>query len=169
MLYCDLDPLPILVLIDHIMIIILWKEERIQEYLVSECLSPLLPPWPGAGPTVPAKVQQLAESLQQISGQLNMVLGALGSLAPHSSVSAGTQGPAAPLSAGPSWAWGGRTHSRASPGATPLFATPVAGAQRAPADLLSSRWAQLFSGRLRPLTVAPVVWGSAAWLVLHTA
>uniref|UniRef100_A0A3B4F7H3 Centrosomal protein of 164 kDa n=1 Tax=Pundamilia nyererei TaxID=303518 RepID=A0A3B4F7H3_9CICH len=31
-------------------------------------------------PTVPAKVQELAESLQQISGQLNTVLGALGSL-----------------------------------------------------------------------------------------
>ncbi|XP_008296902.1 centrosomal protein of 164 kDa [Stegastes partitus] len=35
----------------------------------------------GAHPTVPAKVQELAESLQQISGQLNSVLGALGSLA----------------------------------------------------------------------------------------
>ncbi|CAK6974943.1 centrosomal protein of 164 kDa-like isoform X2 [Scomber scombrus] len=35
----------------------------------------------GGHPTVPAKVQELAESLQQISGQLNTVLGALGSLA----------------------------------------------------------------------------------------
>ncbi|KAG7270529.1 hypothetical protein CRUP_026421, partial [Coryphaenoides rupestris] len=115
---------------------------------------------PGAGPTVPAKVQQLAESLQQISGQLNMVLGALGSLAPPSSVSAsaGTQGPAAPLSTGPSWAWGGGTHSRASPGATPLFAAPVAGAPRAPGDLLSSRWAQLYPD---PVTSSTLRTGSA--------
>lgn len=40
-----------------------------------------LPLSPGAHPTVPAKVQELAESLQQISGQLNTVLGALSSLA----------------------------------------------------------------------------------------
>uniref|UniRef100_A0A3Q3K3F2 Centrosomal protein of 164 kDa n=1 Tax=Monopterus albus TaxID=43700 RepID=A0A3Q3K3F2_MONAL len=37
--------------------------------------------WPGGPPTVPAKVQELAESLQQISVQLNTVLSALGSLA----------------------------------------------------------------------------------------
>ncbi|XP_047248460.1 centrosomal protein of 164 kDa-like isoform X2 [Girardinichthys multiradiatus] len=36
---------------------------------------------PGDHLTVPAKVQELAESLQHISGQLNSVLGALGSLA----------------------------------------------------------------------------------------
>ncbi|XP_035478330.2 centrosomal protein of 164 kDa isoform X1 [Scophthalmus maximus] len=35
----------------------------------------------GGHPTVPAKVQELAESLQQISGQLNTVLSALGSIA----------------------------------------------------------------------------------------
>ncbi|CAL8349762.1 unnamed protein product [Lota lota] len=102
---------------------------------------------PGGHPTVPAKVQQLADSLQQISGQLNMVLGALGSLAPPSA-SSRTQGSgglpptsSAPLSAGPSWAWGG-THS----GATPLFASQIAGTQRAPGDLLNSRWAKLFPG-----------------------
>uniref|UniRef100_A0A3B4WZF8 Centrosomal protein of 164 kDa n=1 Tax=Seriola lalandi dorsalis TaxID=1841481 RepID=A0A3B4WZF8_SERLL len=39
----------------------------------------------GAHPTVPAKVQELAESLQQISGQLNTVLSALGSLAQRQS------------------------------------------------------------------------------------
>lgn len=39
----------------------------------------------GGHPTVPAKVQELAESLQQISGQLNTVLGALGSLAQRQS------------------------------------------------------------------------------------
>ncbi|XP_028275300.1 centrosomal protein of 164 kDa-like [Parambassis ranga] len=45
-------------------------------------LSSTVDPPDGAGglPTVPAKVQELAESLQQISGQLNTVLGALGSL-----------------------------------------------------------------------------------------
>ncbi|KAM4742133.1 uncharacterized protein cep164 isoform 2-T4 [Anableps anableps] len=36
---------------------------------------------PGGHPTVPAKVQELAESLQHISGQLNSVLAALSSLA----------------------------------------------------------------------------------------
>ncbi|XP_067450226.1 centrosomal protein of 164 kDa-like isoform X3 [Thunnus thynnus] len=39
----------------------------------------------GGHPTVPAKVQELAESLQQISGQLNTVLSALGSLAQRQS------------------------------------------------------------------------------------
>ncbi|XP_028275256.1 centrosomal protein of 164 kDa-like isoform X5 [Parambassis ranga] len=45
-------------------------------------LSSTVDPPDGAGghPTVPAKIQELAESLQQISGQLNTVLGALGSL-----------------------------------------------------------------------------------------
>ncbi|CAI5694438.1 unnamed protein product [Oreochromis niloticus] len=45
-------------------------------------LSSTVEPPDGTGdiPTVPAKVQELAESLQQISGQLNTVLGALGSL-----------------------------------------------------------------------------------------
>ncbi|MEQ2211213.1 hypothetical protein XENOCAPTIV_008362 [Xenoophorus captivus] len=41
----------------------------------------LLLPSSGDHFTVPAKVQELAESLQHISGQLNSVLGALGSLA----------------------------------------------------------------------------------------
>ena len=102
---------------------------------------------------MPAKVQQLAESLQQISGQLNLVLGALGSLALPSSSSSirGAAGlsptsSSAPLSVGPSWAWGGNLS-----GATPLFAGPVAPTQRAPTqrappDLLSSRWAKLFPG-----------------------
>ncbi|XP_076590694.1 uncharacterized protein cep164 isoform X2 [Chaetodon auriga] len=39
----------------------------------------------GGHPTVPDKVQELAESLQQISGQLNTVLSALGSLAQRQS------------------------------------------------------------------------------------
>ncbi|XP_059931346.1 centrosomal protein of 164 kDa-like isoform X1 [Gadus macrocephalus] len=100
---------------------------------------------PGGHPTVPAKVQQLAESLQQISGQLNLVLGALGSLAPPSACSQGSGGlpptSSAPLSAGPPWAWGGN-----HPGAAPLFASSMSATQRAPADLLSSRWAKLFPG-----------------------
>ncbi|XP_034058688.1 centrosomal protein of 164 kDa-like isoform X2 [Gymnodraco acuticeps] len=52
----------------------------------SDLSSTLDPPdGPGGHPNVPDKVQELAESLQQISGQLNSVLGALGSLAERQS------------------------------------------------------------------------------------
>ncbi|KAM7413541.1 hypothetical protein PAMA_020763 [Pampus argenteus] len=50
----------------------------------------------GGRPTVPAKVQVLAESLQQISGQLNTVLNALGSLAQRQSATPYTAFPLSP-------------------------------------------------------------------------
>ncbi|XP_036817377.1 centrosomal protein of 164 kDa isoform X3 [Oncorhynchus mykiss] len=100
---------------------------------------------PGGEPTVPAKVQHLAESLQHISGQLNTVLGALGSLTqrqtpyqplplplPLSQPRTPTSMPLSQLSmplSGPSWA----PHSTS----TPL---------RDSEDLLNSRWAKLFPG-----------------------
>ncbi|XP_051520913.1 centrosomal protein of 164 kDa-like isoform X2 [Myxocyprinus asiaticus] len=55
----------------------------------------------GPEATVPVKVQQLADSLQLISGQLNSVLGALGSLT-HKQTPP-TLIP--PLQSSPSWAW----------------------------------------------------------------
>ncbi|KAM9453612.1 uncharacterized protein cep164 isoform 7-T7 [Salvelinus alpinus] len=100
---------------------------------------------PGGEPTVPAKVQHLAESLQHISGQLNTVLGALGSLTqrqtpyqplplplPLSQPRTPTSMPLSQLSmplSGPSWA----PHSTSTQ-------------PRDSEDLLNSRWAKLFPG-----------------------
>ncbi|XP_055752276.1 centrosomal protein of 164 kDa-like isoform X6 [Salvelinus fontinalis] len=102
---------------------------------------------PGGEPTVPAKVQHLAESLQHISGQLNTVLGALGSLTqrqtpyqplplplPLSLPRTPTSMPLSQLSmtlSGPSWAWA--PHSTSTQ-------------PRDSEDLLNSRWAKLFPG-----------------------
>ncbi|KAG9328478.1 hypothetical protein JZ751_013568 [Albula glossodonta] len=55
--------------------------ERRVTFQESDLSSLDAPDTAGPPPTVPAKVQQLAESLQHISGQLNTVLGALDSLA----------------------------------------------------------------------------------------
>uniref|UniRef100_A0A4W5M7U1 Centrosomal protein 164 n=1 Tax=Hucho hucho TaxID=62062 RepID=A0A4W5M7U1_9TELE len=102
---------------------------------------------PGEEPTVPAKVQHLAESLQHISGQLNTVLGALGSLTqrqtpyqplplplPLSQPRTPTSMPLSQLSmplSGPSWVW--TPHSTSTQ-------------PRGSEDLLNSRWAKLFPG-----------------------
>ncbi|XP_024298068.2 centrosomal protein of 164 kDa isoform X7 [Oncorhynchus tshawytscha] len=102
---------------------------------------------PGEEPTVPAKVQHLAESLQHISGQLSTVLGALGSLTqrqtpyqplplplPLSQPRTPTSMPLSQLSmplSGPSWAW--------APHSTSIQ-------PRGSEDLLNSRWAKLFPG-----------------------
>ncbi|KAM9732928.1 uncharacterized protein cep164 isoform 4-T4 [Menidia menidia] len=121
----------------------------------------------GAHPTVPAKVQELADSLQQISGQLNSVLGALGSLAqsqsatpytpqsqsatpytpytafppPRSPMSAPfipqTHGSSEPL-------WSGALQS--SSAGAPLFSTPISSGLRTSEDLINSRWSQIFPG-----------------------
>ncbi|XP_045068930.1 centrosomal protein of 164 kDa isoform X5 [Coregonus clupeaformis] len=101
----------------------------------------------GGEPTVPAKVQHLTESLQHISGQLNTVLGALGSLTqrqtpyqplplplPLSQPRTPTSMPLSQLSmplSGPSWAWAPHSTS-----------TQPRGSE----DLLNSRWAKLFPG-----------------------
>lgn len=133
---------------------------------------PLPPPPPSHSssghPTVPDKVQELAESLQQISGQLNSVLSALGSLAPrqdtatyaafppphhHSSPAApsasaahqmhtlSSSAPPAPVRLSePAWNW-------APHGGSPLFSTPLSSGFRVPEDLISSRWSQMFPSR----------------------
>ncbi|XP_073718991.1 uncharacterized protein [Misgurnus anguillicaudatus] len=75
--------------------------------------------------TVPVKVQQLADSLQLISGQLNSVLGALGSL---------TQKPNPPSLISPqvlrsSWAW-------------PINSSPSL-LQHRPTDMMHTTWSSL--------------------------
>ncbi|XP_076876985.1 uncharacterized protein LOC143526225 [Brachyhypopomus gauderio] len=54
---------------------------------------------------VPVKVQQLAESLQLISGQLNTVLGALGSLTGRTVQPLPQPPPSSSFPPAPSWAW----------------------------------------------------------------
>ncbi|XP_029302316.1 centrosomal protein of 164 kDa [Cottoperca gobio] len=115
------------------------------------------------------KVEELAESLQLISGQLNTVLSALGSLAhrqsstsytafplsrPHSSPaptstpamstrghSSSAPPPSVRLSE-PSWNWAPQGPSTA----TPFFSTPISSGMRASDDLINSRWSQIFPG-----------------------
>ncbi|CAJ1066140.1 centrosomal protein of 164 kDa-like isoform X1 [Xyrichtys novacula] len=126
----------------------------------------------GHHPTVPDKVQELAESLQQISGQLNTVLSALGSLTqrqsttpytafppplsqPHSipanTSTSSTSAPVMPQlhSLGPSSAaprsgpaWAWAPIG--TPSATPLFSTPISSGMRASEDLINNRWSQIF-------------------------
>lgn len=130
---------------------------------------------PSSGhPTVPDKVQELAESLQQISGQLNTVLSALGSLAPRQSATAYTGFPM-PLPQPHSTPAPTSTSSPVMPqihtlgpsslappppvrlsepswnwtpqgtsAATPLFSTPISSGLRASEDLINSRWSQIF-------------------------
>uniref|UniRef100_A0A8C6MLU8 Centrosomal protein 164kDa n=1 Tax=Nothobranchius furzeri TaxID=105023 RepID=A0A8C6MLU8_NOTFU len=119
----------------------------------------------GSPPTVPAKVQLLAESLQHISSQLNSVLGVLSSLTQrggstpytplsvsHPSLTA-TSVPAIPQEQNPSpitaappplmslpkplWSQGLQTGSTAA---------PLSGEPRASTDLINSRWSQIFPG-----------------------
>lgn len=135
-----------------------------------------LTPSSGGHPTVPDKVQELAESLQQISGQLNTVLGALGSLAqrqsvtpytafplplsqPHSSTTP-TSAPVMPqkhnLGHSPLAAphpmrlsepsWAWAPQGSSS--ATPFFSTPISSGLRASEDLINSRWSQIFPSML---------------------
>lgn len=115
--------------------------------------------------------QALAESLQQISGQLNTVLSALGSLAQRQSATPYTAFPQphadpAPTTSTPAPAlpqlhalgsssiipppsvrlseplWNW-TPQGSSTGA-PLFSTPISSGLRASEDLIHSRWSQIF-------------------------
>uniref|UniRef100_A0A3P9KA20 Centrosomal protein 164 n=1 Tax=Oryzias latipes TaxID=8090 RepID=A0A3P9KA20_ORYLA len=144
-------------------------ERKVTFDVTESDLSSSVEPLDGTGhPTVPAKVQELAESLQQISGQLNTVLNALGALAqsqstapyaafptphPHPSPPSFIPHTLAPTSSSlapppavslpdPLWNWtpqGGST-----PG--PLFSTPMSGGLRLSEDLTHSRWIPKFSG-----------------------
>ncbi|XP_039540787.1 centrosomal protein of 164 kDa-like isoform X1 [Pimephales promelas] len=75
--------------------------------------------------TVPVKVQQLADSLQLISGQLNSVLGALGSLTHKQAPPTLTT----PLPPRPSWAW-------------PVNSSPSLSNGLRPTDSLQNRWTE---------------------------
>ncbi|XP_041660210.1 centrosomal protein of 164 kDa-like isoform X1 [Cheilinus undulatus] len=126
----------------------------------------------GAHPTIPDEVQELAKSLQQISGQLNTVLGALGSLtqrqntapytayppplsqphsnpAPTSNISTST--PVMPQihTSGPSSlpqfsepSWAWPPQGAAA--VAPLFNTPISSVMRVSDDSINSRWNQIF-------------------------
>ncbi|XP_072249032.1 uncharacterized protein [Leuresthes tenuis] len=151
-------------------------DRRVTFDVTESDLSSTVEPPDGTGdhPTVPAKVQELAVSLQQISGQLNTVLGALGSLAqtqsttpyaafplplsqPHSTAAA-TSVPVIPQmhSLAPSSLapppplrlseplW--NLAPQSSSAATPLFSTPISSGLRPSEDLISSRWSQIFPG-----------------------
>lgn len=128
----------------------------------------------GGHPTVPAKVQELAESLQQISGQLNTVLGALGSIAQRQSPTSYTAFTLPPSQPHPTPAPTSttftsapilphiHTHSstslptpfaapwnwapQSSSSAPPLFSTPITSGLWTSEDPVSSRWNQIFPG-----------------------
>lgn len=96
-----------MLLISHVLAIY-FPSYTVRSYLSSVISS-------GAHPTVPAKVQELAESLQQISGQLNTVLSALGSLAQRQNVAPYTAFPL-PLS---------QPHSAPAPTSSTFTSAPI--------------------------------------------
>ncbi|XP_053095749.1 centrosomal protein of 164 kDa isoform X4 [Pangasianodon hypophthalmus] len=95
--------------------------------------------------TVPVKVQQLAESLQQISSQLNTVLGALGPLTQRTSPSFPR---ASSLPPAPSWAWSPNTASSSTANQNGFTHGSVNGvATLRGSDLLpNSSWRKLLPG-----------------------
>ncbi|MCJ8739822.1 hypothetical protein PDJAM_G00051790 [Pangasius djambal] len=95
--------------------------------------------------TVPVKVQQLAESLQQISSQLNTVLGALGSLTQRTSPSFPR---ASSLPPAPSWAWSPNAASSSTANQNGLTHGRVNGVAtlRGSDLLLNSNWRKLLPG-----------------------
>lgn len=145
-------------------------ERKVTFDVTESDLSSTADPPDGTGlPTVPAKVQELAESLQQISGQLNTVLSALGSLAqrqngapypsfpppafqPLSTSSAPTASTFTPqvhglLATGPqvepSWNW---APQGGVPATAPMFSTFVPTGMRSSDDFINTRWSQIFPG-----------------------
>nr|XP_019950610.1 PREDICTED: centrosomal protein of 164 kDa [Paralichthys olivaceus] len=153
-------------------------ERKVTFDLTESDLSSTADPPVGTGghPTVPGKVQELAESLQQISGQLNTVLSALGSLAqwPQSATpyTAFTLPLSQPLSVPASTPTSnpvtshmhtlGRSSLAPPPplrlsepswnwatGSSPanaLYNAPISSRLRASEDLINSRWSQIFPG-----------------------
>ncbi|XP_060744535.1 centrosomal protein of 164 kDa-like isoform X3 [Tachysurus vachellii] len=100
---------------------------------------------------VPVKVQHLADSLQQISSQLNMVLGALGSLAPKTSSSTSTSLPrTSSFPPASSWAWPSNTASSSGAKQNGFTHSSMNGvtALRGSDLLLNSSWRNLLPGRV---------------------
>ncbi|XP_035856970.1 centrosomal protein of 164 kDa isoform X2 [Sander lucioperca] len=152
-------------------------ERKVTFDVTESDLSSTVDPLDGTGghPTVPDKVQELAESLQQISSQLNTVLSALGSLDQRQNATPYTAFPLhlsqphstpAPTSTSASVMHQMHTlgpSSSAPPppvrlsepswnwapqgtsAATPLFSTRISSGLRGSEDLINSRWSQIFS------------------------
>ncbi|KAL6471982.1 hypothetical protein MHYP_G00206320 [Metynnis hypsauchen] len=111
----------------------------------------------GTAPTVPLKVQQLAESLQHISGQLNTVLGALGSLTQSTVTPLAPLNPLQPLSRpshppsslppAPAWAWPPSSASSSIINQNGFTRSSVNGvtATRG-SELLGSHWSKFLPG-----------------------
>ncbi|XP_036418790.1 centrosomal protein of 164 kDa-like [Colossoma macropomum] len=112
----------------------------------------------GTAPTVPLKVQQLAESLQHISGQLNTVLGALGSITQSTAPPLAPPNPLQPLSRpshrpsslppAPTWAWPPSSASSSSitnqNGFTRSGVNGITATRGS--DLLGSHWSKFLPG-----------------------
>ncbi|KAM6932983.1 uncharacterized protein cep164 [Xenentodon cancila] len=146
----------------------------------SDLSSNVEPPDETGQAAVPAKVQELAESLQQISGQLNTVLSALGSLAqrplslpqPSPAPASVTVSPQmhfqAPSSLAPPppvrlseplWNW----TSQSSSAAPPLFSTPISSGLRPSEDLINTRWSQIFPGATIDSVGPSATWTPSAY------
>ncbi|XP_060929483.1 centrosomal protein of 164 kDa-like [Limanda limanda] len=127
----------------------------------------------GAHPTVPAKVQELADSLQQISGQLNTVLSALGSLAqwpqsatPYTAFTLPLSQPLSVPAPTPTYnpvashmhTLGNSSLNPPPPlrhlnpswnwatGSLAAYNAPISSGLKASEDLFNSRWSQIFRG-----------------------
>ncbi|XP_032363158.1 centrosomal protein of 164 kDa [Etheostoma spectabile] len=152
-------------------------ERKVTFDVTESDLSSTVDPLNGTGghPTFPDKVQELGESLQQISSQLNTVLSALGSLAhrqndtPYSAYPLHLSQPhSTPTATSTSAAVMHQMHTRgpsssAPPppvrlpepswnwapqgpaAATPLFSTRNSSGLSGSEDLINSRWSQIFS------------------------
>ncbi|XP_062872390.1 centrosomal protein of 164 kDa-like isoform X2 [Trichomycterus rosablanca] len=101
----------------------------------------------GQEETVPVKVHQLAESLQQISGQINTVIGALLPLTQKTSTPL-TRSSTVPPVPGPSWAWPPNSIALSSIANQNGFThNPVNGITTPRgSDLLISNWRKLLPG-----------------------
>lgn len=116
----------------------------------SDVSSAVDPPLSRDQSTVPGRVQELVESLQEISGQLNTVVGNLGSLAQRPNPAFTLLQPGLDRSA---------THTRRSQPSEnwappPMFSSTVNSGLGTSGDLLNSRWRQIFPGAAMGPTVS---------------
>ncbi|XP_055082126.1 centrosomal protein of 164 kDa-like [Periophthalmus magnuspinnatus] len=107
----------------------------------SDVSSAMDPPFSRDQPAVPPRVQDLVESLQEISGQLNTVVGVLGSLAQRPNPAFSLPQPGLDF-----------THSRLSQASEnwapppPMFSSTLNTGLKTSDDLINSRWRQIFPG-----------------------
>lgn len=99
------------------------------------------PPFSRDHPTVPARVQDLVESLQEISGQLNTVVGVLGSLAQR------PNGAFTLPQTQPDFSTSHMRRSQASKNwAPPMFSSTINTGLKTTDNLINSRWREIFPG-----------------------